>query len=247
MSENDSTGGERRRTTRRRDRRPGRGNPSRGAAANEAKTGAGSGANGRAPKPAADGARRAEGEPARDEARGREETRGRNEARPRGEGRGRAEAKKGDDAARRGDARRDGREKAPRPAERAVSIADREPRGGGYYDRPRWSAPAPAPLPTAKSECPRCGKPIEDIASARGDRESGGPVHFDCALNRIAEGEDLGEGDKVVYIGGGRFGVVHFDNPQDTRRFQIKKTIQWEEKDKRSEWRRTLADHFSTT
>lgn len=113
--------------------------------------------------------------------------------------------------------------------------------------RPRFSAPRLESPVLPKPTCPRCGKPIEDLPSALNDKTTGEPLHFDCVLERIAEAEGVAEGDKVVYIGGGRFGIVHFDNPQDLRRFQIKKTIQWEEKEKRAEWRRDVADQYSAT
>ncbi len=116
-----------------------------------------------------------------------------------------------------------------------------------YADRPRWSPPRLGPPVLPKPECPRCGRPIEDLAAAINDRETGIPTHFDCVIERIAEGETLGEGDKIVYIGGGRFGVVHFENPNDLKRFEIRKTVQWEEKEKRSPWRKDVADQYSAT
>jgi hypothetical protein len=152
--------------------------------------------------------------------------------------------------ARRGD-RRTGQ--ADQQARRASP--DRQPQNAidkakgrvAYPDRPRWTPPRNAPPVLPKPDCPRCGKPIEDLAAAINDRESGVPIHFDCVIERIAESEALGEGDRVIYIGGGRFGVVHFDNPNDLKRFQIKKTVQWEEKEKRSPWRKDVADQYSAT
>lgn len=129
----------------------------------------------------------------------------------------------------------------------APATPDRAKGRAAYPDRPRWTPPRLAPPVLPKPECPRCGKPIEDLAAAINDRETGAPIHFDCVIERIAEGESLSEGDKVIYIGGGRFGVVHFDNPNDPKRFQIKKTVQWEEKEKRSPWRREVADQYSAT
>jgi len=85
------------------------------------------------------------------------------------------------------------------------------------------------------------------LPSALNDKESGAPIHFDCVLARIAEGESMAEGEKVVYLGGGRFGVVAFENPGDLKRFRVRKTIQWEEKDKRADWRRLVTDLYSAT
>jgi hypothetical protein len=119
--------------------------------------------------------------------------------------------------------------------------------GAPAVQRERFSAPRIAPPVLPKPLCPRCGAPIDDLPSALNDKETGEPIHFDCVLARIAEGENLGEGEKVVYLGGGRFGVVHFENPGDTKHFRVKKTLQWEEKDKRAEWRRQVADLYSST
>jgi hypothetical protein len=101
----------------------------------------------------------------------------------------------------------------------------------------------PIPVP----ECPYCGKPIRDLAAAFSDKSSGEAVHFDCVISRIVENETLERGDTVTYIGGGRFGIVHFANSQDTRNFTIKKIFEWEDKENRAEWRGSLADHYSIT
>jgi hypothetical protein len=119
----------------------------------------------------------------------------------------------------------------------------------------------PIPVP----ECPYCGKPIKDLALAIADKDSGRAVHFDCIIGRLAENETLERGDGIVYIGGGRFGIVHFNTAQEnsssqgehggglgsgkaeSRTFTIKKIFEWENKDERADWRRLLADHFSVT
>jgi hypothetical protein len=118
---------------------------------------------------------------------------------------------------------------------------------GAMYDRPKWT---PVKLPTDPlpvPDCSICGKPIKDIASAVTDRITGMPAHFDCIVSQIAGYEKIEKGDSVTYIGGGRFGIVHFANPQDTRNFKVRKIIEWEDKGKRAEWRQTVADHYSLT
>jgi hypothetical protein len=108
----------------------------------------------------------------------------------------------------------------------------------------------PFPVP----DCPYCGKPIKDLAAALSDKDSGAAVHFDCVIARLAENETLEKGDAVTYIGGGRFGIVHFNNPADfqgrsldPRKFTIKKVFEWEDKENRAEWRKFVADHYSVT
>jgi hypothetical protein len=124
--------------------------------------------------------------------------------------------------------------------------------------RPKWTPPQVSAEPIPHPLCPYCGKPIKDIAAAMTDKDTGQPVHFDCAAARIAEGETLENGDAVVYIGGGRFALVHFPgvirdalhgrgngDGCDTRDFRIKKIFEWEDKEHRAPWRKNIEDHFS--
>jgi hypothetical protein len=122
-----------------------------------------------------------------------------------------------------------------------------EKRRGGLYDRPKWVPPQPPAVPLPSASCAWCNEPIKDISTAMADPDSGQPVHFDCIINRIIEKESLESGDTVGYIGGGRFGIIHYNNPPDTRDFKIKKIFEWENREIRSEWRVTLCDHFSVT
>jgi hypothetical protein len=114
-------------------------------------------------------------------------------------------------------------------------------------DRPKWVPPTMACEPIPVPDCPYCGKPIRDISAALTDRNSGEAVHFDCALGRLRDNESLERGDAVTYIGAGRFGVVHFANPHDPRGFIIKKIFEWEDRENRAEWRKSLADRYSVT
>ena len=93
--------------------------------------------------------------------------------------------------------------------------------------------------------CPKCGKPIEDLVSALADKGTGAPVHFDCVLEDLRSREPLKENQQVAYIGQGRFAVVHFPNTQDTRNFSIVRIIEWEEKDKKFDWRQEIAGMYS--
>jgi hypothetical protein len=140
------------------------------------------------------------------------------------------------------DRQRRERERKAAPAQTAAPDKNR-----GFFERPKWKAPDPPGEPIPAADCPYCGKPIRDISAALQDRASGLPVHFDCVIERIAEGEMLEPGDAVTYIGGGRFGVVHFNNLPDTRDFVIKKILEWEDKEHRAEWRKTISDHYSMT
>ncbi|GHV81988.1 hypothetical protein AGMMS49991_05460 [Spirochaetia bacterium] len=118
---------------------------------------------------------------------------------------------------------------------------------GTMIDRPQWSPVKPPSTPIPSPDCPLCGKSIRDISAAMTDKNSGRPAHFDCIIAKISENEAQERGDVVAYIGGGRFGVVHYQNPLDTKNFKIKKIIEWEEKENRAGWRQPIADRFSTT
>lgn len=151
-----------------------------------------------------------------------------------------------------------------RYSDRFLSIADRLPEKPAYQtnpnnqgpvskkkgffgpDRPRWQPPKfqAANLPTPNCVC--CGKPIEDLHTAVNDK-SGNPAHFDCVLSMIEESERPGPGERVVYIGGGRFALAHFPKADDLQKFQLRKIIQWEEKDKRAQWRGDIAEQYSST
>ncbi|GHV50479.1 hypothetical protein AGMMS49579_04120 [Spirochaetia bacterium] len=114
-----------------------------------------------------------------------------------------------------------------------------------WLDRPKWVPPQLSTEPIPSPDCPYCGKPIQDMSTAITDKSSALPVHFDCVIARLAEGEMLEPGDAVTYIGGGRFGVVQFLNPSDSRNFKIKKIVEWENKENRADWRKDIGDHYS--
>jgi len=93
--------------------------------------------------------------------------------------------------------------------------------------------------------CPMCGAQILDVASALNDKKTGKPVHFECAMESVSKNETLGENEKIAYIGQGRFGVLYFENPRDQRKFTIKKIIEWEDRDSKSEWREEMSNLYS--
>ncbi len=93
--------------------------------------------------------------------------------------------------------------------------------------------------------CEYCSRPIHELSSALLDKKTGGAIHFDCVLSKLNESEQLGENQKISYIGQGRFAVVHFENPHDLRKFTIVKTIEWEDHDTKSEWRDEIAGLYS--
>lgn len=93
--------------------------------------------------------------------------------------------------------------------------------------------------------CPKCGFAIGDLTSALPDRTTGEPIHFDCALDELMQTEKLAPGEKIAYIGQGRFGVLNRPNPHDVKHFTITRIIEWEYKDSKGPWRSELAELFS--
>ena len=113
--------------------------------------------------------------------------------------------------------------------------------------RPNWTAPVQNTSPLPALNCERCGLPINDQHSALSDK-NGKAVHFDCVMAELGEHEKLEAGDVLSYIGGGRFGIVHFNKGSGGEKcFTIKKILEWENKEQRAQWRDAIADHYSVT
>jgi len=121
-------------------------------------------------------------------------------------------------------------------------------KGGSFPERPRWIAPKQNTDPMPILICCRCGLVITDVTTALTDKLIGKPVHFDCVIAELAKQETLEAGDDLSYIGGGRFGIIRFSSGKgESRNLSIKKIFEWEDKEKRAEWRGTIADHYSVT
>jgi hypothetical protein len=143
---------------------------------------------------------------------------------------------------------RDSSKNARKPVDFPMEGGGRfEKRRGGFVERPKWVPPKQPAFTPPSAVCAWCGKPIKEISAAISEPVSGKPVHFDCAISRIMEQEVLEKGDTVSYIGGGRFGIIHYNNPSDIRDFRIKKILEWENRENRSEWRVVISDYFTLT
>lgn len=124
----------------------------------------------------------------------------------------------------------------------------RRPRGGGQGQQDRAQRGVASPgmrkeeprkaLPIV--DCAICHKPIFDLASALGDKESDNPIHFDCALERVAAAETLSQGEKLVYLGAGCFGVVGFVKNNDGA-FVVKRRIRWGKEGVKQPWEKDIS------
>jgi hypothetical protein len=96
-----------------------------------------------------------------------------------------------------------------------------------------------------QSVCPYCNKVVLDISAAMSAKGSEAIAHFDCVLEEVSKNEKLEAGDKIAYIGQGRFGVINYPNVHDVKHFTIKKIIDWEDKDNRLSWRNEMSELYS--
>jgi hypothetical protein len=103
-----------------------------------------------------------------------------------------------------------------------------------------------------RPRCPMCGLVIRNLYSAITDQESQVPAHFDCVLRKLADVEELAEGERLAYLGGGSFGVVQTRSRQRVPRRSgrsrtqvegtlfVRKRIDYEPTEPVPDWRREL-------
>jgi hypothetical protein len=120
---------------------------------------------------------------------------------------------------------------------------------GGRGGRPRGrrggrnrSRREPPVRESIRLVCIRCGEAIGHPEMAIASPESGEPMHFDCAISEIADKEDLGAREKICYLGQGNFAVVSYKSGSTERDFSVKKIIPYENREKETEWRRSMRD-----
>ncbi len=127
-----------------------------------------------------------------------------------------------------------------------AKAAGRRPRGG-YRERAKTENDLPNVSQISKFAslvCPYCGETIKDITGAIAGKGTGEPAHFDCVLKLLEGSEPHEENETIVYIGQGNFAVVIFENPADTRKFKIVRTIEWEDRNAKLEWRTGILDYY---
>ena len=103
------------------------------------------------------------------------------------------------------------------------------------------SEPAAGPATDART-CPLCAKPVHDLYTAIAYGAGNAPAHFDCIVSLLGEREEVEEGARLCYLGGGSFGIVQIRpaaRPGD-RTLLIHKRIEVEEKDAAPPWREEL-------
>ena len=142
------------------------------------------------------------------------------------------------------------------PVANRARAAKREaaPSGGDARERtPRQADPASAPAPptvvaveaeAGSRACPVCGEQVRDLYTAIAYGEHNEPAHFDCIVALLGEREELEEGTRVCYLGGGSFGIVQV--PAGSRQGDratapwVRKRIEVEDRDAAPAWREEL-------
>jgi len=87
--------------------------------------------------------------------------------------------------------------------------------------------------------CEVCKEPIYDMLIAIAKPDSNSPIHFECALNIVRKELNSGEDEKIIYLGNGSFAVVNLEDYQH-KRLAIRRQINWEDVEKRDDWRMEL-------
>ena len=93
-----------------------------------------------------------------------------------------------------------------------------------------------------ESTCPFCHNLISDFSTAIARSDDGTPSHFDCVIVDLVAKEELGSDEKICYLGNGSFGIIKERLNSRTNRFFIRKRIQYEAADKKSEWRKDISE-----
>ncbi|MCL2520642.1 MAG: hypothetical protein FWE37_06545 [Spirochaetaceae bacterium] len=90
--------------------------------------------------------------------------------------------------------------------------------------------------------CASCKLEIKEVMQAIGLGASGQAAHFDCVLKELNAREQLAEGEKIIYLGGGGFAVIT-EIKGKAGSFVIKRRINYEEKTKEliEVWRKEYA------
>jgi hypothetical protein len=60
----------------------------------------------------------------------------------------------------------------------------------------------------------------------------------------VTASETLANGEKLVYLGSGSFGVVEFKDKNESA-FSVKRRIQWEKEGEKKDWRKGISSRIS--
>jgi len=92
--------------------------------------------------------------------------------------------------------------------------------------------------------CPVCNEGVKEVGNAI-DFKGEGPTHFDCVIRSLTETEDLKPGEKIAYVGSGRFGVINNKKNSSGVPFTLLREIEVEDREKVLTWRDERKVHVS--
>ncbi len=84
--------------------------------------------------------------------------------------------------------------------------------------------------------CPVCEEGVKELGNAI-DFQGQGPTHFDCVLRALNDSERLMPGEKIIYIGSGKFGVINNKKNDSGVPFTLLREITVEDREKTLQWR----------
>ncbi|QFI14796.1 hypothetical protein QIA37_04100 [Borrelia sp. CA_690] len=90
--------------------------------------------------------------------------------------------------------------------------------------------------------CAICEKKISDLVcsmSLKVENEDR-PIHFDCAINKLAIENNLSSNEKLVYKGVGKFFIVDTSSRGEYLYFKIIKEIEFENLEEQPIWRKKI-------
>jgi hypothetical protein len=132
-------------------------------------------------------------------------------------------------------ARKEAIKKQEAPGETQIHAQNR-----GGRSRPALSQSEEIRKTLPVKTCAVCGKPIFDLLGAIADNETGEPIHFDCALEKVAASESLAPQERIAYLGAGCFGILATSQTPGGE-IVVKKIIHWEKEGEKQTWRKDLS------
>jgi hypothetical protein len=91
--------------------------------------------------------------------------------------------------------------------------------------------------------CPLCLQSIGDDPTAIKFGKNQDPAHFNCVLTWLEQNEVLAKGEKIAYIGAGKFAVILHDPKAKSAKLTIVRYLSFSEENTHTQplWKRNLA------
>lgn len=104
-----------------------------------------------------------------------------------------------------------------------------------------------APPQREYEPCGLSGEEIDDIVTAIAHPHTGKPVRFESVIRTLLdqEQEELGEDERLAYIGKGTFGIVRVEKKGGRPELTVRKYFHYEDTHEKHRWRRELAPGIS--